>query len=265
MGRTLDWPVIVSHLAFMRPLIAGNWKMHGLKAQLGEIRGIADRARARPRDVDILICPPATLIERAVEAADGVFGIGGQDCHFDVTGAFTGDVSAQMLKDDGACAVILGHSERRKYHGESNATVAAKVSAAHAAGLLAIICIGEAKAVRDAGEARAFCAQQITESVPGGLTGADCAVAYEPLWAIGGAEAAQPGDIAGMHAFVRQTLIKHLGAAGTNVRILYGGSVTAANAAQILCVPQVNGVLVGRESLAFANFEAIIAAAPAHS
>jgi len=258
-------PLPMRHYAVMRPLIAGNWKMHGLKAQLSEIRGIAERARAKPRAVDILICPPTTLIERAVEAADGAFGIGGQDCHYAPTGAFTGDVSAQMLKDDGASAVIVGHSERRKYHGESNATVAAKASAARAAGLMAIICIGESKAVRDGGEAETFCARQIAESVPPGLTGADCAVAYEPLWAIGAAEAARPDDIADMHAFIRRTLVEHLGEAGAGVRILYGGSVTAANAAQILCVPEVNGVLVGRESLAFANFEAIIAAAPAHS
>jgi triosephosphate isomerase len=254
----------MSQYAFMRPLIAGNWKMHGLKAHLAEIRGIADRARANPREVDILICPPSTLIERAVEAADGVFGIGGQDCHYDVTGAFTGDISAQMLKDDGACAVIVGHSERRKYHGESNATVAAKAFAAKATGLTAIICIGESKDVRDHGEAKPFCAAQILECVPAGLTAADCAIAYEPLWAIGGADAAQPDDIADMHGFIRRTLGEHLGEAGAGVRILYGGSVTAANAARILCVPEVNGVLVGRESLAFANFEAIIAAAPAH-
>jgi triosephosphate isomerase len=247
----------------MRALIAGNWKMHGLKAQLGEIRAIAASVRASPPNADILICPPATLIDRAVQAADGAIAIGGQDCHREVTGAHTGDVSAQMLKDDGASAVIVGHSERRKAYAESDDVVAAKALAATRAGLMAIVCVGESQAVREAGKALAFCAGQVEASIPPGLTGADCAVAYEPLWAIGGQRAARPEEIVDMHAHIRQVLIHHLGAAGALVRILYGGSVTAANAAPILALPEVNGALVGRESLAFANFDAIIAAASA--
>lgn len=247
----------------MRPLVAGNWKMHGLKAQLGEIRAIAASAKASPADVDILICPPSTLIDRAVQAADGHIIIGGQDCRAEPSGAFTGDVSAQMLKDDGAAAVILGHSERRKYYAETDAQVAAKAQAARRAGLMAIICIGEPKADREAGQALAFCAHQIEHGVPKGMTGADCAISYEPLWAIGADDAAQPQDIVEMHAHIRRTLVAHLGAAGAEVRILYGGSVTAANARDILALPEVDGVLVGRESLAFSNFEAIIGAAAA--
>ncbi len=247
-----------------RPLIAGNWKMHGLKAQLGEICAMAATAAEAP-DVDILICPPATLIERAVRAAAGRLLIGGQDCHSEVSGAFTGDVSARMLKDDGASAVIVGHSERRKAHGETDAIVAAKARAARQAGLMAIICVGEAGADRDAGRALAVCARQVVASVPRGMGGADCAIAYEPLWAIGQDEAANPEAIVEMHGHIRQTLIRHLGATGALVRILYGGSVTGENAAGILSLPEVNGALVGRESLSFAPFEAIIRAAAAVS
>ncbi len=247
----------------MRPLVAGNWKMHGLKAQLSEIRSIAASVRASPPDADILICPPATLIERAVEAAAGRLAIGGQDCHSEVIGPFTGEISAQMLKDDGATAVLTGHSERRKTYGETSEIVAAKASAAKCAGLMAVICVGESKAVRDAGQALAFCAREVVASVPKGMNGADCAIAYEPLWAIGADEAARPEEIIEMHAHIRQTLIQHLGADGARVRILYGGSVTAANAPNILGLPEVNGALVGRESLAFANFDAIVSAAAA--
>lgn len=247
----------------MRPLVAGNWKMHGLKAQLGEIRAIAASARATPLDVDILICPPSTLVDRAVEAAQGRLAIGGQDCHAEVSGAFTGEISAQMLRDDGATAVIVGHSERRRTYGETDAQVAAKATAAHTAGLMALICVGESKADRDAGQALAFCARQIEHSVPKHLTGADCAIGYEPLWAVGSHAAARPEDIIEMHGHIRRTLVAHLGPAGASVRILYGGSVTSANARDILALPEVDGVLVGRESLAFSNFEAIIGAAAA--
>ncbi len=245
----------------MRPLIAGNWKMHGLKAHLGEIRAIAAAARASPPQADILICPPATLIDRAVEAAGGVIAIGGQDCHGKITGAFTGDISAQMLKDDGAQAVIVGHSERRKTYGDTDTRVAAKATAAARAGLMAITCVGESKSVRDAGHALAFCAAQVIASVPPTLTSTTCAIAYEPLWAVGADEAASPADIIEMHAHIRATLIGHLGAEGRSVRLLYGGSVTAVNAAQILALPEVNGALVGRDSLAASDFEAIVAAA----
>ncbi len=250
----------------MRPLVAGNWKMHGLKGQLAEIRAIAASARTAPADVDILICPPSTLVDRAVQAADGQLAIGGQDCRAEESGAFTGDISARMLVDDGATAVILGHSERRKYYAETDAQVAAKARAATLAGLMAIICIGESEAERSSGDALAFCARQIVEGVPKDMTGATCAVSYEPLWAVGAQTAARPEDIVEMHGHIRKTLVQHLGEAGASVRILYGGSVNADNAAQILALPEVNGVLVGRESLAFSKFEAIIdAAAAVHS
>ena len=247
----------------MRPLIAGNWKMHGLKAHLSEIRAIAAAVQASPPDADVLICPPSTLIDRAVQAAGGQLAIGGQDCRAEDSGAFTGDVSAQMLADDGATAVILGHSERRKYYAETDTQVAAKARAAAKAGLMAVICIGESKTDRDSGQALAFCARQIVKGVPKDMTGRTCAVSYEPLWAVGAQLAARPEDIVEMHEHIRKTLVQHLGAAGAEVRILYGGSVNADNAAQILGLSEVDGVLVGRESLAFSKFEAIIDAAAA--
>jgi triosephosphate isomerase len=181
-----------------------------------------------------------------------------------MSGAFTGDVSAEMLKDDGATAVIVGHSERRRLHAETNDIVAAKATAAKRAGLMAIICVGESERAHQSGESKTFCGQQIVASVPPGMTAGDCAIAYEPLWAVGSDQAAAPHDISDMHAYIRRTLIAHLGPTGASVRILYGGSVTAANAAQILALPDVNGVLVGRESLAFVNFEGIVDAAPTH-
>ena len=169
----------------MRPLIAGNWKMNGLAWQLGEIEAIAASVKAKPPFADILICPPATLIARAVQTAAGRIAIGGEDCHTEIAGAFTGDVSAEMLKDAGASAVIVGHSERRQHHGETDAIVAAKAKAARRAGLLAIICIGETKSQRLDGKALSVCGEQIAGSVPEGMTSSAIAIGYEPLWAIG--------------------------------------------------------------------------------
>ena len=169
----------------MRALIAGNWKMHGLQSQLGEIQAIADIARDRPPYADILICPPPTLIARAVEVAADFVTIGGQDCHAEISGPFTGDVSAEMLKDAGASAVIVGHSERRQYHGETDTVVAAKARAAWRAGLLAIICIGETDAQRRDGKALSVCTDQISGSVPRGTDAFAAAIAYEQQWAIG--------------------------------------------------------------------------------
>src|SRR5580698_7495291 len=169
----------------MRPLIAGNWKMNGTSASLAQIEKVAAAVKANPPAADLLICPPATLIERAAKTAAGRIAIGGQDCHAEISGAFTGDVSAEMLKDAGASAVIVGHSERRQYHGETDAMVAAKAKAAWRAGLFAIICIGESEEQRAADKALHICSAQIAASVPEGATGANTAVAYEPIWAIG--------------------------------------------------------------------------------
>ena len=184
----------------MRPLIAGNWKMHGLAPQLGEIDAIAASVRASPPFADILICLPATLIARAVQTADGGIAIGGEDCSTEIAGAFTGDISAEMLKDAGASAVIVGHSERRQHHGETDAIVAAKARAARRAGLLAIICIGETKSQRLDGKALSVCGDQIAGSVPEGMTSSAIAIGYEPLWAIGTGHTPTSEEIAEMHA-----------------------------------------------------------------
>ncbi len=247
----------------MRPLIAGNWKMHGLAAQLTEIDAIAVSARATPPLADILICPPSTLISRAVETAAGRIAIGGQNCRSEVAGAFTGDISAEMLKDAGASTVIIGHSDRRQHHGETNAMVAAKAQAAWRAGILAIICIGETKSQRRDGKALSACGEQIAGSVPEGMTSSGNAVGYEPLWAIGTGLSATQEEIAEVHAHIRHCLVGRLGAEGKKVRILYGGSVDPSNAREILALPEVNGVLVGGESLKATDFEGILRAVPA--
>jgi triosephosphate isomerase (TIM) len=246
----------------MRPLIAGNWKMHGLAPQLGEIEAIAASVKATPPVADILICLPATLIARAVETAAGRIAIGGEDCSAEVSGAFTGDISAEMLKGAGAGAVIVGHSERRQHHGETDATVAAKAAAARRAGLLAIICVGETKSQRLDGKALSVCGDQIAGSVPGGMTASAIAIGYEPLWAIGSGHMPTPEEIAEMHAHIRKSLEARLGMEGKGMRILYGGSVKPSNARDILALPEVGGALVGGASLKAADFEAIIRAVP---
>jgi triosephosphate isomerase (TIM) len=242
----------------MRALIAGNWKMHGLTPQLGEIAAVAASLAAASPRTDVLICPPATLLARAVQTAAGRIAIGGQDCHTDSAGAFTGDLSAEMLRDAGASAVIVGHSERRQHHGETDAMVAAKANAARRAGLLAIICIGETQSQRKDGTALSVCADQIAASVPLGI--ASVAIGYEPLWAIGSGRTPTVKEIGQMHAHIRQCLAARLGADGRTVRILYGGSVTPANAREILALPDVGGALVGGASLKAADFDAIVRA-----
>ncbi len=242
----------------MRQLIAGNWKMHGLSLQLGEIETVAASVNATPPSADVLICTPATLISRAALAAAGRIDIGGEDCHTDIAGAFTGDISAEMLKDAGASAVIVGHSERRQHHGETDALVAAKANAARRAGLLAIICIGETHAQRKDGKALSVCGDQIAGSVPHDIV--SVAIAYEPLWAIGSGRTPTSEEIAEMHAHIRQCVTARLGAVGRSVRILYGGSVTPSNARDILSLPEVGGALVGGASLEAADFEGIIRA-----
>ncbi len=242
----------------MQPLIAGNWKMNGLTARLGEIQAIAASVTAKPPLVDVLIYPPATLIARAVRVAAGRIGIGGQDCHSAIAGAFTGDISAEMLKDAGASSVIVGHSERRQHHGETDAMVAAKASAAWRAGLMVIICIGETQSQRNDGNALSVCADQIAGSMPGGVTSYDRAVAYEPLWAIGTGHVPTAEQIVQMHAHIRHCLEARLGAEGKTVRILYGGSVKPSNAREILALPEVGGALIGGASLEATDFEDII-------
>jgi triosephosphate isomerase len=229
----------------MRQLVAGNWKMHGLKAELHEIEAIAAVAAGVPPHADILICLPASLLAAAARTAAGRIAVGGQDCHPEASGAHTGDVSAEMLKDAGASAVIVGHSERRQHHAETDALVARKARAAKRAGLLAIVCVGETQEQRANGAALTTCGGQIRASVPVGMTASALAIAYEPLWAIGSAQIPTSDEIVHMHAHIRQCLVEHLGADGKNVRILYGGSVKPSNARTILALPEVGGALVG--------------------
>ena len=230
-----------------RPLVAGNWKMNGLSASVGELRKIIAGA-GQLGNVDVMVCPPATLLAGFVAAARGSrVTIGAQDCHTAVGGAYTGDISAEMLKDAGAQAVIVGHSERRHYHGETDALVRDKALAARRAGLAPVICVGETRAERDAGHARAVVRAQLEGSLPDGTP--DFAVAYEPVWAIGSGLTPTPRDVADMHGFIRQMLAARYGEAAQLVRVLYGGSVKPSNAAELLAVDNVDGALVGGASL----------------
>lgn len=248
-----------------RTLIAGNWKMNGTFAALAEadaIRaGLAERsaARARARVADVLICPPATLIaELARRMAGSPVAVGGQDCHAGASGAHTGDISAEMVKDAGATAVIVGHSERRADHGESDAVVRAKCSAAHRAGLVAIVCVGETAGERRSGVALSVVTRQLAGSLPDSCRAADTIIAYEPVWAIGTGLTPTVGDVGEMHAAIRVALTGRFGAEGEGMRILYGGSVKPANARELLSVAEVGGALVGGASLKAADLMAII-------
>jgi triosephosphate isomerase (TIM) len=247
----------------MRSLVAGNWKMNGLAASLAELAALKDGLAARAPVCDVLVCPPATLLAQANWQVKGAFALGGQDCHAQPCGAFTGDIAAEMLKDAGASHVIVGHSERRQYHGETNAEVAAKTSAAWRAGLTAIICVGETEAQREAGDHREVCAGQVKASVPDGASAANTVFAYEPVWAIGTGKTPTSADIVTMHAHIRANLVKRLGEAGRGVLILYGGSVKPDNAREILNLPEVGGALVGGASLKAADFLSIISAVEA--
>ena len=238
-----------------RKLAAGNWKMNGLGADLAELERLA--AAPAPSQTGRLICPPATLISRATLVA-GDIAIGGQDCHAARSGAHTGDISAEMLADCGATAVILGHSERREDHGETDATVAAKTLAAWDEGLLAVICIGETLAQRDSGETLALIGTQLAGSLPDGATGSNTVIAYEPVWAIGTGRVPTLDQIAEVHDFIRTTLTERFGDEGHGFRILYGGSVKPGNAAEIFSVANVDGALVGGASLKADDFQAII-------
>jgi triosephosphate isomerase len=247
----------------MRALLAGNWKMNGLHNALSEIRALTRVFAKTAPPGNILVCPPATLIADAVKAAEGgPIAIGAQDCHAQASGAFTGDLSAEMLRDAGASFVIVGHSERRQYHGETDAMVAAKAQAARRAGLTAIICVGENQKDRDAGKANDIVTAQLKESISKDLSAADFVIAYEPVWAIGTGRTPKPAEIAAMHSGIRMLLATRFPSTGHAVRVLYGGSVKPENAAEILAIPNVDGALIGGASLKAADFLAIIQAAP---
>jgi triosephosphate isomerase len=241
-----------------RPLVAGNWKMNGLAASEAELAKII--AGSAGFQCDLMICPPATLLARFAAAARGTgVTIGGQDCHAAPAGAHTGDISAEMLADAGARAVIVGHSERRADHHETDPIVHAKALAAWRAGLAAIVCVGELKAEREAGKTLAIVGRQLDGSLPNGATGSNLVVAYEPVWAIGSGLTPTPADVAEVHGFVRQRLGERFGPEGSRIRILYGGSVKPANAKELLTVKNVNGALVGGASLKAADFLGIAA------
>ncbi|SIO06795.1 triosephosphate isomerase [Rhodovulum sp. ES.010] len=243
-----------------RKLAAGNWKMNGTAASLDEVRAVAE-AHPAP-SVDLLLCPPATLIDRMVRAAAGsAIAVGGQDCHAAAAGAHTGDISAAMLTDAGATHVILGHSERRTDHGETDDTVRAKAQAALAEGLVAVVCLGETEAQRDAGETLPVVGRQLAGSLPdAGVTGATLVVAYEPVWAIGTGRVPTLDQIAEVHDVMRAELVGRFGDAGEAIRLLYGGSVKPDNAGEIFATSNVDGALVGGASLAATDFSAVIAA-----
>jgi len=244
-----------------RPLVAGNWKMNGLRVSAVELGKIRAGAGDLLTKVDLMICPPATLIMTFVQAAAGSkIEIGGQDCHAEPSGAFTGDISAEMLADLGARAVIVGHSERRTLHKETDAEVRAKAAAAWRAGLTAIVCIGETRAERDAGQTLAVLGRQLDGSLPDGVTAARLVVAYEPVWAIGTGLTPTAADVAQAHQFVRKRIVERHGAVGNAVRVLYGGSVKPANAKELMAVANVDGALVGGASLKADDFLGIAAA-----
>ncbi|SLN44212.1 Triosephosphate isomerase [Aquimixticola soesokkakensis] len=247
-------------MAERRMLIAGNWKMNGLASQIAEAEAVADTWRA-PKS-EVLICPPATLVGALASALGGsAVAVGGQDCHAEPSGAHTGDISAQMLKDSGARFCLTGHSERRTDHGESDADVQAKSHAAQAAGLIAVICIGETLDEREGEKTLDVIRAQLAGSVPDTATAANTVIAYEPVWAIGTGLVPTIAQISEAHDFMRAELVARFGAQANDMRLLYGGSVKPANAAEIFAVENVDGALVGGASLKAADFNGIIAAA----
>jgi triosephosphate isomerase len=238
-----------------RPLVAGNWKMNGLKTSVVELAKILQAGEDLCGTVDLMICPPATLIMMFVAAAQASkIEIGAQDCRAEPSGAFTGDISAEMLADLDARAVIVGHSERRTLHKETDAQVQAKAKAAWRAGLCAIVCIGESRAEREAGLTLDVLGRQLDGSLPEGLTAANLVIAYEPVWAIGTGLTPTSADVAEAHEFIRQRIVDRHGSAGHAVRILYGGSVKPSNAKELMAVANVDGALVGGASLKAEEF-----------
>jgi len=244
----------------VRPLVAGNWKMNGLAASVAELNKIVAGAGDLAGKAELMVCPPATLVVGFAEAArGGPVAIGGQDCHAAPSGAHTGDIAAEMLADAGASAVIVGHSERRTDHAETDAQVRAKAEAAWRAGLTAIVCVGETRAERGASQTLAVVGRQLEGSLPDGATAAKLVVAYEPVWAIGTGLTPTPADIAEVHGFIRDRLKARFGDEGARVRILYGGSVKPSNAGELMAVAHVNGALVGGASLKADDFLGIAA------
>jgi triosephosphate isomerase len=244
----------------IRPLIAGNWKMNGLKSSQAEFEAMREGAAGVAAKADLLVCPPSTLIAGFADRAKGSkLAVGAQDCHPKASGAHTGDLSAEMLADAGARAIIVGHSERRADHGETDALVRQKAEAAWRAGLTAIVCIGETQAHRDAGQTLNICGGQLAGSLPDGATSANLVVAYEPVWAIGTGLTPTAKDVEQVHAFIRGVLTDRFKGEGGRIRILYGGSVKPSNAAELMAVANVNGALVGGASLKAADFLAIAA------
>jgi len=243
----------------IRPLIAGNWKMNGLSSSTAEFEAMLAGAPAVAGKADLLVCPPATLIAAFAEKARGskILAIGAQDCHPKPSGAHTGDISAEMLADAGASAIIVGHSERRADHGESDVLVRQKAEAVWRAGLTAIVCIGETQHQRDAGQTLDICAGQLKLSLPDRAKADNLVVAYEPVWAIGTGLTPTVADVEQIHAFIRELLVARFKAEGAKTRILYGGSVKPSNAAELMAVANVNGALVGGASLKAADFLAI--------
>ena len=248
----------------IRPLIAGNWKMNGLKSSLLEFEAMLAGASDLAAKADLLVCPPATLIAGFAERARGskTLAVGAQDCHPKASGANTGDISAEMLADAGARAIIVGHSERRADHGETDVLVRQKAEAVWRAGLTAIVCIGETQHQRDEGQTLDICGGQLDVSLPDTARSDNLVVAYEPVWAIGTGLTPTVGDVEQIHRFIRDSLIARFKGEGARIRILYGGSVKPSNARELMAVANVNGALVGGASLKAADFLAIARGCP---
>ncbi|MFN5670438.1 triose-phosphate isomerase [Bradyrhizobium sp.] len=244
----------------IRPLIAGNWKMNGLKSSFAEFDAMLAGAGDVAGKADLLVCPPATLVGAFADKGRGSkVAVGAQDCHPKASGAHTGDLSAEMFKDLGATAIIVGHSERRADHGETDALIRQKAEAVWRAGLTAIVCIGETREQRDAGQTLDVCGTQLAGSLPDGSTAVNLVVAYEPVWAIGTGLTPTAGDVEEVHRFIRGQLTDRFKGEGNKIRILYGGSVKPSNAAELMAVANVNGALVGGASLKASDFLAIAA------
>jgi triosephosphate isomerase len=246
-----------------RPLVVGNWKMNGLRKSSAELLRTLQDAVHLPRHIDLAICPPATLVANFAGLARGSrVRIGAQDCHPEPAGAYTGDISAEMLADAGAVMVIIGHSERRSYHKETDAQVRVKTLAAWRAGMTAIVCIGETRAEREGRQALEVVGRQLGASLPEGARGENLVIAYEPVWAIGTGLTPTPADIAEIHTLIRKKLMERYHGAGEGMRILYGGSVKPTNAKELMKVENVDGALVGGASLKADEFLAIAGACP---
>jgi triosephosphate isomerase len=242
-------------MAQRRPLLAGNWKMNGLKSSMAELDKLIEASAALARSLDLTVCPPATLVASFAARANGSkLLIGGQDCHPEPAGAYTGDIAAEMLADAGASAVIVGHSERRTYHHEDDAAVCRKAQAAWRAKLVAIVCVGETRGDRDAGRTLDVVGRQLDGSLPDGADATNLVVAYEPVWAIGTGLTPTPADVVEVHGFIRARLTARFGGGGEGVRVLYGGSVKPANARELLTLANVDGALVGGASLKAGEF-----------